>query len=297
MDPTPQEAAGVARALRSRRTIPVGWEPVTTGGHTPARRWVVRLEDRRTVFAKVATDELTASWLRDEHVVYSVLRGSAFMPAYVGWYDDGSRPVLILENLSAAAWAPPWDDARIGAVLACLQAVAATRPPAGLPRADDDHLELRQGWDEVERDPTTFLALGLCSPEWLRTHLATLLEAAHAAPLSGDALLHLDVRSDNVCFRADGSAVLVDWNWTSIGNPEIDAAFWLPSLESEGGPKPDAVLPEVSPELAACWAGYLGSHAAREPIPTAPHVRGVQLRQARSALPWAARRLGIPPTV
>jgi hypothetical protein len=80
-----------------------------------------------------------------------------------------------------------------------------------------------------------------------------------------------------------------------VGNPEIDAAFWLPSLEAEGGPRPDDVVPDVSPELVACWAGYLCSHAAREPIPTALRVREAQLRQARSALPWAARRLGLPP--
>jgi len=295
VDPTPQERANLARAIRSLRTAPAAWRPLTTCGHTPAKRWVVTLEDGRTVLAKVATDELTASWLRDEHLAYSLLRGSAFMPTYLGWYDDGSRPVLVLEDLSDAAWPPPWDGARIRAVLSCLDTVAATRSPPGLPRADDDHLELRDGWDEVGRDPAPFLRLGLCGPGWLEAHLATLLEAARVAPLSGDSLLHFDVRSDNVCFRPDGGAVLVDWNWTSVGNPEIDAAFWLPSLESEGGPPPDSVLPEVSPELVACWAGYLGSHAARESIPTAPHVRGVQLRQARSALPWAARRLGLPP--
>ena len=45
--------------------------------------------DGRTVFVKVAADELTASWLRDEHLVYSVLRGSPFMP---GCSPAGARP-------------------------------------------------------------------------------------------------------------------------------------------------------------------------------------------------------------
>jgi hypothetical protein len=295
MDPTPAEMANVTRAVKSLRAAPARWEPVITGGHTPAKRWVVTLNDGRTVFAKVAADELTASWLRDEHLVYSVLRGSPFMPGYVGWYDDGSRPVMALEDMSGAAWPPPWDRSKIDAVLACVDAVATTPPPDGLPKTDDTHLELREGWDEVGRDLTAVLGLGVCGPEWLKAHLLTLREAAHAAPLAGEALLHLDVRSDNVCFRPDGRAALVDWNWTSIGNPEIDTAFWLPSLEAEGGPPPEEVAPDVSPELVACWAGYLVSHAAREPIPTAPHVRGVQLRQARSALPWAARRLGLAP--
>ena len=57
-------------------------------------------EDGRTAFAKVATDELTASWLRDEHVVYQHLLGAPFVPGYIGFHDDGEFPVLALEDLS-----------------------------------------------------------------------------------------------------------------------------------------------------------------------------------------------------
>jgi hypothetical protein len=295
MEPTEAEVAAVRRAVKKLKAAPAAWRPVTTGGHTPARRWIVTLDDGRTVFAKVATDELTASWLRDEHLTYSLLRGTAFMPGYVGFFDDGTRPVLVLEDLSGATWPPPWDAGRVEAVLRCLDAVAATAVPEGTPRVADDHLGLRDCWGEVEEAPDAFLALGLCSPAWLEAHLGALRSAGEAAPLDGEALLHFDVRSDNVCFRPDGAAVLVDWNWTSVGNPAIDVAFWLPSLEAEGGPRPETVAPGVAPELVACWAGFLCSHAGRAPIPTAPHVRRVQLRQARTALPWAARALGLPP--
>ena len=294
MEPTEAEVAATRRAVKRLKAEPVAWGPVTTGGHTPARRWIVTLDDGRTVFAKVATDELTASWLRDEHLIYSLLRGARFMPGYVGFYDDGTYPVLVLEDLSSAAWPPPWDAERVAAVIQCVADVAAADAPAGLPRVADDHLGLRDGWAEVEERAAAFLALGICSPAWLDAHLGALRSAGEAAPLDGDTLLHFDVRSDNVCFRDDGTAVLVDWNWTSVGNPAIDVVFWLPSLEAEGGPPPEAVAPEVSPELVACWAGFLCSHAARAPIPTAPYVRRTQLRQARTALPWAARTLGLP---
>jgi Phosphotransferase enzyme family len=295
MEPTEDEVAAVRRAVKKLKAAPAAWGPVTTGGHTPARRWIVTLDDGRTVFAKVATDELTASWLRDEHLTYSLLRGAPFMPGYVGFYDDGTHPVLVLEDLSAATWPPPWDADRVNAVLRSVDAVAFTAAPEGTPRVADDHLGLRDGWAEVEEEPDAFLALGLCSPAWLEAHLGALRSAGEAAPLDGEGLLHFDVRSDNVCLRDDGSAVLVDWNWTSVGNPAIDVAFWLPSLEAEGGPSPEAVAPDLAPELAACWAGFLCSHAARAPIPTAPHVRRTQLKQARTALPWAARALGLPP--
>ena len=294
MEPSAEEAANVRRALKRLHAEPVAWGPVTTGGHTPARRWIVTLADGRTAFVKVATDELTASWIRDEHLAYSMLRGAPFMPEYVGFFDDGEHPVLAIEDLSGAWWPPPWNRERVDAVLDCLGRVAAAPAPRGLPLAGDDHLGLREGWFEIERDPEPFLGLGLCSVRWLSDALPTLLEAARAAPLAGAALLHFDVRSDNLCIRPDGTAILVDWNWTSIGNPWIDVAGWLPSLHAEGGPAPQDSAPGVPPELATVFAGFFCAHAARPPIVTAPHVRPVQLGQARTALPWAAAALGLP---
>ena len=292
MEPTPREAANVARALKRRRAEPVAWGPVTTGGYTPARRWVVTLADGSTAFVKVATDEQTASWLRDEHLAYSVLQGAPFMPAYLGWYDDGEAPVLALEDLSEAAWPPPWTPGAIAAVRAALEAVHATPPYEDLPSADDDHLGLREGWAEIANDPAPFLALGLCRAAWLERHLGALDDAARSAPLGGGALLHFDVRSDNVCLR-DGRAVFVDWNWTTVGNPDLDLLSWLPSLHAEGGPAPDDLVAGHG-SIAAALAGFFCSHAGRAPIPTAPGVRRVQLGQARTALPWACRELGIP---
>jgi hypothetical protein len=161
VEPTPQEAANVRRALKRLRAEPVAFEAVTTRGHTPARRWIVSLADGRSAFAKVAADELTAAWIRDEHLVCSMVRDASFMPRYLGFFDDGEHPVHALEDLSVASCPPPWDVARIEAVLQALRVVAATPVPEGLPRAADDHLELRDGWAEVARDPAAFLELGL----------------------------------------------------------------------------------------------------------------------------------------
>jgi Phosphotransferase enzyme family len=293
VDPTPEQAANVRRALKKLRSDVVSWSPVSRGGYTPARRWVVALEDGRTVFVKIATDELTASWLRDEHVAYSVLRGAPFMPGYVGFYDDGEHPVLALEDLSAGRWPPPWDGAMVDAVLDALRDVAATTPPAATARAVDDERELARGWDDIANDPSPFLALELADGAWLAANLSTLREAAREVRLDGEALLHFDVRSDNTCVR-DGRAVFVDWNLTTIGNPQIDIAFWLPSLQAEGGPAPEDVLPEADGALVAVVAGFFCSRASGPPIPTAPRVREIQLVQARTALPWAARVLGLP---
>jgi aminoglycoside phosphotransferase (APT) family kinase protein len=251
------------------------------------------LPDGSTRFVKIAFTLDTASWVRDEHLFYAQHRGLGFTPELLGWFDDGERPVLVLEDLSAATWPPPWDRAGVDAVVSCLADVASTPASRELPPVGRSQFD-RDGWREIANDLEPFLRLGLCEAAWLDDHLDAMMHAADRAVLEGDRLLHFDVRSDNICLR-DGRALLVDWNFACLGNPLADVTAWLPSLHAEGGPAPEEVV-ETSHEvaaLAAMFAGYFASHAARPAIPEAPHVRPLQLMQARTALPWASRALGL----
>ena len=178
----------------------------------------------------------------------------------------------------------------MAAVLDALAAIGRTAPPAHLTR---QKLDMGADWRDLAVDPGPFLALGICSASWLAGALPVLTAAAAGAPLVGDALVHMDVRSDNLCFR-DGRAIVIDWNHARIANPDVDIAFWLPSLHAEGGPPPEAILPDA-PALAAWVAGYFCARAGNAPLPEAPHVRPLQVQQSRTALPWAARALGLPP--
>jgi phosphotransferase family enzyme len=261
------------------------------GGYAASFRALAELADGRTVFVKAGAEEVTSGFLRDEQRVYASLRGP-FMPELVGM-DEGEPPLLVLEDLSAGQWPPPWDEPSIAAVCETLGAVAATTPPAWLPPITDEAQFLLDGWRRIERDPAPFLSLGICSAGWLEASLPVLRDEAEGAPLAGDSLLHLDVRSDNICL-AERGAVLVDWNWAHVGNPALDVAFWLPSLADEGGPGPEKLLPGAG-GLAAAVAGFFGSRAGLPPPPTAPHVRSVQLSQLQVALPWAAKELDLPP--
>jgi hypothetical protein len=261
------------------------------GGYTPAERWIVELADGRTAFVKVAVNELTADWLRKEHRMYTDL-AAPFMPELLGWADDGDAPMLILEDLSSCAVAPPWTDARVDAVLATLRDVAATPPPAWLSQSAEARW-IADGWTRVADDPTPLLSTELVSQSWLDAALPTLLRASGPEIVAGRELCHFDVRSDNLFFRADGSAVLIDWNIAEIGNARLDVAFWLPSLALEGGPPPEAILPAAAPE-AAVVAGFFASRCGLPSIPDAPTVREFQRRQLTQALPWACRLLGLP---
>ncbi len=284
-DLSPVDLDRIERAL--------GWRPThwalasaRTGGATAARLLVSSGGER--AFVKLGTTELTAGWFRREHENYLALAGP-FLPRLLGFSDDGIVPVLAIEDLSDATWPPPWDDEKIAQVLDTAALVHAHPIPSHLAAFTDEY---RDDWHRVASDPDPFLALGLCSAAWLERAVPALSAAAWAAPIRGSALLHCDMRSDNLSFR-DGRAVIIDWDGPMVGNPDVDIAAWLPSLAAEGGPPPEAILP-AAPELAAWIAGYFCARAGLEPIPEAPHVRPLQLAQARTSLPWAARALGLP---
>jgi hypothetical protein len=266
-------------------------EQVEGRGYTHAGRQRAFLDDGRTVFVKSAVDELSEGWLRAEIGIYTSVRGS-FLPELVGHGEHEGLPLLVLEDLGDAHWPPPWRDGDVDAVRRALAEIAGTTPPVGLERVPRDTLAFE--WREVERDPAPFLSAGLCTQAWLDEHLPALRSAAERAPFNGSALLHLDVRSDNIALRS-GRAVLVDWNWACTGNALLDVVAWAPSLHTEGGPPPEEVVDgEGVAEIAAVLAGFWAARVGRPPPPTGPRVRIVQREQLTVALPWAARALGLP---
>lgn len=276
----------------------ISWTAANARGCTANERWVVCLKDGRSAFLKAAVDENTAKWLRREHLLYTHVSGD-FMPQFLGWHED-ELPVLFIEDLSACHWPPPWTNAQTEAVQTALNDLAATPVSdalqSTLPRMGDYHGGKAglPGWKEVAANPQPFLSLQLCSAQWLGKALPVLMAASSAAKLDGESLVHNDIRSDNLCFR-DGRAIFVDWNWTRIGNSLFDVAAWLPSLHSEGGPRPEDVLPHGTTEIASFMSGYWASQAGLAPFPNAPRVRPLQLQCLKSALPWAVRSLHLAP--
>jgi hypothetical protein len=262
-----------------------------TCGYTLAERAIVTLADDSRVFVKAAVDETTASDLREEHRIYSGVTGS-FMPEVQGWHDDGERPVLVLEDLSAAHWPPPWSTERIEAMLEAFDELHRVEPPASLIRLSDTPEEF-EGWRRVAADPEPFLALGLASPKWLERALPELVEAESRIELEGDALLHMDNYGENICFH-EGSAKLVDWSAAAVGPPLLDLATWVTSLYAEGGPPPWELLPGES-ELASAFTGVWAHVAGQPPPPWAPGVRSAQRTILAAALKWTTHELGLDP--
>ncbi|HEY3551052.1 MAG TPA: phosphotransferase [Gaiellaceae bacterium] len=278
----------VARAERLLGGRAASWTRVESRGWARNEHWTLVLDGGPRAFAKSAWLEPSVTWMRQEREVYERLSGP-FMPQLLGW-EDGERPLLVLEDLTEGArFPPPWRPGDVDAVLATLEQLGAARVEE-LPPFPDSWPQ----WTAVADDPAPFLSLGIASPGWLEAALPALLAAESKAPFSGSGVIHGDVRSDNLCIRGD-RAVLVDWNHARRGNPAFDVAAWLPSLTLEGGPPPDDVADAEIVRFAVPIAGYFAAHAGLPPQEGAPLVRGFQLAQLRIALPWACSVLGIAP--
>lgn len=275
----------VARVTRLLGWSPETWRPVQ-GGYTPAARYAVA-SGRRTAFVKVATTAMTASQINREITAYSGIAGD-FVPTVLAADPDPAKPILIIEDLSAATWPPPWSPAVVEQVLDAIvrmHAAPSTLAHGGL-------LEGREvGWPSVAADPAPFLSLGLVTPGWLDRALPSLIAAERSARLVGDALTHLDLRSDNLCVTPSG-VKFIDWAEACRSAADVDLGFFLPSLAYENGPLPDTILPD-RPEIAALVSGFFAARAGRPNIPDAPFVRRVQREQLTTALPWAFRALGL----
>ena len=100
--PPDHDVDAMARAL--------GWKPSRFRTATPNRaagataaRWIVSDERGRSAFVKVGATAMTADWIRAEHRNYVALEGD-YLPKVLGFDGATERPVLALEDLSAADW-------------------------------------------------------------------------------------------------------------------------------------------------------------------------------------------------
>ncbi len=267
---------------------PESWRPVS-GGYTPTAGYVVESEGRRA-FVKIATNSITAAALRLEAKAYGAV-DSAFCPLLIGWEDESESPLLVVEDLSAGVWPPPWTAETVAKAVETIEALH--RSKASLQPYAAVHGSRDLGWPSVAQDPTPFLDLGLATAEWLSMSLPVLVRAEAACLTSGDAVAHWDLRSDNMVI-VNGRMKLIDWSEACLSNPRLDLGFWLPSLCFEGGPVPETILPNA-PEVAAWVSGFFAARAGLPTIPHAPLVRRVQLEQLSTALPWVQRALSLPP--
>jgi hypothetical protein len=255
------------------------------GGYTPALRQRARLVDGSTVFVKVPTNDVTRRMLEQEIEAYVALGRQPFAPEVLA----ATPEVLVLEDLSRSRWPPPWGSGDVDRVLATAELVAGTAT-GPLPSIEERWGGDIRCWGEVDVDAVAGLGF---DRGWVARLTDAGREIEASATFDGDALLHMDLRSDNLCLAGD-RVVLVDWNGACRGERGLDEAVWAPSLALEGGPDPWDLLPRAAVHHVAFLTGYFASRAPLPTIPDAPRVRPFQLAQLRVALPWFSRVVDVP---
>jgi aminoglycoside phosphotransferase (APT) family kinase protein len=276
----PQE---VVTAVERVLGMPVNRWAYMPIGHTQALKWVVP-----GAFVKAGATGTARSQVEQEAAVLEALGDAAFIPRVHGFEREGEFAVLVLEDLGAGRWPPPYED-RGEALFTALDALAATPPPAFLPRQPESR---PQGtyWSRLDADPGRS-ELGRA---WLERALPVLHEAESRAVLHGAEFVHGDLWEGNTCYMPRG-VVLVDWADALVGDARVDRAWGVVSVRATRV-KPVPVDVADTPAYAALLAGANAWSVAHPPeVPGVGLLHEVHRRQLAAALAWAGELLELPP--
>jgi hypothetical protein len=271
---------------------PDSWRHVVAG-HTHAEKWLVKLDDGRSVFAKAATEPSARAQVEREAAILESV-AARYMPYVYGASTIDSWSVLVLEDLSRARWPPPYDD-RGEALLESVKQVAATTPPPDLRRRPEGR-PFGTYWQRIADHPEPVLGHGLFSATWLEKAQPILHTAESSAQLAGNDFLHDDVWAGNVCYTERG-AILIDWASATVGDSRVDLAYALLSIRSAGAAPPPVEFPDEA-AYAALLAGanaYQAAQPVDESIKHESVLRAGWLDDLEYALEWACELLQLPP--
>ncbi|MET9263704.1 phosphotransferase [Amycolatopsis sp. NPDC004079] len=300
-DDLPQSVRSAARdALGSHVVGEIG----QTGGFSPGLASRLRLADGRWVFAKAINGDRnpTAPGLyRREAAVMSVLPDEVPAPALVWTYDDDDWVMLVLEDVDGVMPGQPWDRVQLDSVIAAMADLAAVRGASALPipTPEEDLADNFRSWAVLAEAEDMTVRLGM----WERANLERLvgLESLWVPAAEGDALVHADLRADNMIL-ADDRVTFVDWPYALAGVAWLDMVLFVPSAIADGGvdaaeawsrfpPAQDADDDAVNAVLAAA-AGDWTYQSLLPPPANVPSLRAHQREKARAALTWLRTRIG-----
>jgi hypothetical protein len=268
-----------------------------SGGFSPGTADRVRTADGRRAFVKAvsaAQNERSPVMHRQEAKVTAGLPAGVPAPRLLGCYDEGEWVALVLEDVPGRHPVTPWVRGELDAVFSTLDSLARW---SGAERLDIDSAagllgDDLAGWLRIDADPPPEL------DPWTASRMDQLcaLSVRGIAALGGNALVHGDVRADNLLIRPDGTVVVVDWPWACRGPAWLDRLLLLVNVRLFGGHDCTALLTECAAatgadpaDLVAVLVGVAGFFAditRQPPPPGLPTVRAFQRAQADAVLSW-----------
>ncbi|MCZ2819677.1 phosphotransferase [Modestobacter sp. VKM Ac-2977] len=307
--PYDQLPAGLRTAIDAALGSPVVHVSPRTGGFSPGPAVVVTCADGGRAFVKAVGTPLnpdTPALLRTEAAVTAALPAGLPAPrlrAHLEWAEDADEWVaLVFDEVDGACPTLPWTAATATRVLTGVSSFAERATPcpvAELPSLDDRLTQELTAWPLLRADPPADL------DPWEADRLDWLAEVparlAGRGGLTGDTLVHLDLRADNLLLRPDGELVLLDWAWAARGPAWVDPVLLSLDMAVHGGLDPATLatgLPAVAAAdpadvtdlllvLTGMWALTMRAPAP----PGIPTLRAFQRRFHGVALHWARSRL------
>jgi aminoglycoside phosphotransferase (APT) family kinase protein len=292
-------------ALEGALGSPVAGVESEAAGYSPSFAARCRLADGRRVFVKAVSPDqnpVSPAMLRHEIRVTRELPRAAPAPELRHAYDDGHWVAAVFDEVEGRPPRQPWDPAELAAVLAAIDGLAPVLDPC--PVAELETLEEKfgaafSGWRRLAGGP---VPAGLDAWSAGRLDELATVEAEWVAATAGDALVHFDVRADNVLLGPAGEVWFVDWANAARGASWIDTLLMLPSVALQGGPDPATALATTSAAarvdaaavtaLVVALAGFFTYGATLPPPPGLPQLRAFQAAQGEVARAWARDRLG-----
>lgn len=300
---TPERFVAAIEAAVSARIVS---SSEADGGFSPGPASTCLLDDGRRVFVKACSATLSpvaTEFHRREATVLASLPSRVPAPSLVATAEADDWFGLITEHVAGTPLIGSLDPTQVRAVFGAVAELAML-----------DASELVESLDPIGTSPAerasrwawgAIVDSGLEDQldPWSARHLEPLiaLEQDWTEAASGRALVHRDLRSDNMVLTPDG-VVIVDWPAASLGAPWVDLVGLLPSLRHQGGPDPQAAFGAhpaglgSDPERVNCYlaslAGYF-THRSMLPEPVeVPGLRQFQAQQGSVSRSWLAERLG-----
>ncbi|WP_436522713.1 phosphotransferase family protein [Actinoplanes sp. HUAS TT8] len=295
----------VRKAITARLASPVSAARSAGGGFTRAFASVLQTEAGTSAFVKAAPlSDPTSRWYAREAAVTAALPPEVTAARPLWTMTESDWYVLALEAIDGSIPALPWTRADLDATLrtwsAAATALAYPSPrmlEIGLPALPEILRDEMSWWQRIarRREPMPEPARDTIAP----SRLAELAKLERALPglAAGDAMMHGDLRLDNVLIDRNGRAWLCDWTWPCLGAPWFDTVTLLVSAHA-AGVDTDAVLrawgaPDEGVDGAlAALSGYWLVRAGGGPSSASPHSRQHQRFSGLQALAWLTERRG-----
>jgi aminoglycoside phosphotransferase (APT) family kinase protein len=302
-----QIPASVRAQIERKLGSPVVQTISQATGFSPGVAARCRTADGRRVFIKAAglqpNPGVPAIHRREAEIV-AALPANAPTPRLLWSLEDDETGwvVLAYEEIDGHPPAQPWHEDELSRVMEALNQLSNALTPSPLPlgSAAEIFKDRLTGWRKLKEQPSRLDALDSWSARHLDTMIA--LEADAPAAVTGDTLLHLDIRADNLLLSAD-KVWFVDWPLACVGAAWVDVVLFAPSVHMQGGPLPEQVIdaheacrnaePAAVTVCIAALAGFFTYGALQPPPPGLPTLRPFQAAQGVVTREWLARRLGL----